>query len=288
MAEEKKEYKIRFHHAEDDDYLEVWEVQTKTGKPSIWLGRDTGFIKQNWCYLCDAPDGYNERDRDLEPSITLIICDKDWNEQFRGGNDAELYPDNFPTLEEKSQAEGLTLRSKYPGIIKEGLTEWLEPKMPADISDLDRLNWRHHRSEVVNIEMLHTFTWIGEKCAMFKVTRKHTMCEAAWYEYLTGRENMKKGDAYISFIGYEYGDYITQKELQLIEDEDGSELCYCNGCGCYLIDNNPQVDAKKYDTDIASGELEQLEEPAGEDSPDDTEYYWGCPNCNTDEYLMDV
>lgn len=209
MAEEKKEYRIRYHHAESDDYLEVWEVQTKEGKPSIYLGRDTGFSRQNWCYLCDAPYGYNERDADIAPSITLIICDKEWNEQFRGGNDAELYPDNFPTLEEQSQSEGAKVRNEYPGMTREGLTEWLELKMPEYIGDHDRLNWRHHRSEVVNIEMLHKFTWIGEKCAVFKVTRKHTMCEAVWYEYLTGRENKKSDEAYISFIGYEYGDHIT-------------------------------------------------------------------------------
>lgn len=75
---------------------------------------------------------------------------------------------------------------------------------------------------------------------------------------------------------------------QLVEDEDGSELCYCNNCGCYLIDNNPRFGAKKYDADIASGELEQFTEPAEKESPDDEEYFWGCPNCRTDNYLIDV
>lgn len=82
--------------------------------------------------------------------------------------------------------------------------------------------------------------------------------------------------------------YILETEPRLIENENGAELCYCTACGCYLIDNNPQADAKKYDTDIAEGELEQFEEPADEDSPDDTEYFWGCPHCETDDNLMDV
>lgn len=83
-------------------------------------------------------------------------------------------------------------------------------------------------------------------------------------------------------------DSKQETEPQLIENENGAELCYCTACGCYLIDNNPQADAKKYDTDIAEGELEQFEEPADEDSLDDTEYFWGCPHCETDDNLMDV
>lgn len=84
---------------------------------------------------------------------------------------------------------------------------------------------------------------------------------------------------------------LNEKEtetLQLIEDEDGSELCYCIYCGCYYIDNNPQFDAKKYNTDIARGELKLFSEPTDEDSPDDEDYFWGCPECETDEYLIDV
>jgi putative DNA-directed RNA polymerase, subunit M len=75
---------------------------------------------------------------------------------------------------------------------------------------------------------------------------------------------------------------------KLVEGENGSELCYCNNCGCYLIDNNPQFGAQKYDTEIASGELEQFSEPADGESPDNEEYFWGCPNCETDGYLIDV
>lgn len=74
----------------------------------------------------------------------------------------------------------------------------------------------------------------------------------------------------------------------LKEDKDGSELCYCCNCGCYLIDNNPQFGATKYDIDIASGELEQFSEPADEDSPDEEDYFWGCPNCETDGFLIDI
>jgi len=84
---------------------------------------------------------------------------------------------------------------------------------------------------------------------------------------------------------------LNEKEtetLQLIEDEDGSELCYCIYCSCYYIDNNPQFDAKKYNTDIARGELKLFSEPTDEDSPDDEDYFWGCPECETDEYLIDV
>lgn len=78
------------------------------------------------------------------------------------------------------------------------------------------------------------------------------------------------------------------KVLQLVEDENGAELCYCNNCGCYLIDNNPQSGAKKYDTTIVAGELEQFVEPTDEGAADDEEYFWGCPNCETDKFLIDA
>lgn len=78
------------------------------------------------------------------------------------------------------------------------------------------------------------------------------------------------------------------KVLQPIEDKNGTELCYCNNCGCYLIDNNPQSGAKKYDRSITTGELKLFIELAGEKSSDDEECLWGCPNCKTDEFLIDV
>lgn len=110
-------------------------------------------------------------------------------------------------------------------------------------------------------------------------------------DYVEDISSIYVSDKYlITFDSYEdiLDIYILETEPQLIENENGAELCYCTACGCYLIDNNPQADAKKYDTDIAEGELKQFEEPADDASPDDVEYFWGCPHCETDDNLMDV
>lgn len=60
-------------------------------------------------------------------------------------------------------------------------------------------------------------------------------------------------------------------------------LCKCNLCGQTLIDENPQVDAKKYDIDISQyGSLIYY--------PDhhDEEVAWICPKCMTDSFLTDL
>ena len=64
----------------------MWEVQTEEGKPGRYLGRDDGYGPKEWYTLCDAPYGYCERDCHVRADLTLVICDKDWNEVLRDGN----------------------------------------------------------------------------------------------------------------------------------------------------------------------------------------------------------
>jgi hypothetical protein len=57
-------------------------------------------------------------------------------------------------------------------------------------------------------------------------------------------------------------------------------LCRCNKCYSILIDENPQIDAPLF-------------ELRGDEIPMDSVlighgYFWGCPNCKTDEYLTDL
>lgn len=46
-----------------------------------------------------------------------------------------------------------------------------------------------------------------------------------------------------------------------------------------LEDHNPQVNAYEFSDDVVVLELVKLEE--------DGEYFWACPNCETDGYLSD-
>lgn len=77
------------------------------------------------------------------------------------------------------------------------------------------------------------------------------------------------------------------KSIKLIEDDNGDALCWCNMCGNYLIDHNPQIDAKRYESSIANGELKQLVDMTHNDMTHNIEYLWACPHCLTDGYLTD-
>ncbi len=60
-----------------------------------------------------------------------------------------------------------------------------------------------------------------------------------------------------------------------------TELCQCNNCNRYLIDENPQINAKKHDISqlrVHSMEWIENEKEGG---------FWACPHCKTDAYLKD-
>lgn len=68
----------------------------------------------------------------------------------------------------------------------------------------------------------------------------------------------------------------------LVEDEHGVELCKCINCDLILIDENPQVGAKKYDLDRVpeAREMHFVQ--------NDEEMFWGCPECEQDGCLIDI
>lgn len=59
-------------------------------------------------------------------------------------------------------------------------------------------------------------------------------------------------------------------------------LCKCLNCESILIDENPQVNANKYNlVDYPeSKDMYHGEDPDG--------YFTGCPECKTDSYLIDL
>lgn len=58
-------------------------------------------------------------------------------------------------------------------------------------------------------------------------------------------------------------------------------LCSCNMCGSILIDENPQVGAKKHNVDLSK--VKEMVK-----SCDGGECFWACPICKTDDYLTDT
>lgn len=56
-------------------------------------------------------------------------------------------------------------------------------------------------------------------------------------------------------------------------------LCRCNNCYAILLDENPQTYANKFSVPDCALEMELCH---------DGIVFWGCPNCHTDDYLIDI
>ena len=65
---------------------------------------------------------------------------------------------------------------------------------------------------------------------------------------------------------------------------DKEFLCKCNNCGNIMYDENPQVDAVKKDIIEYAGDIISPMEMLNNDG----ETFWGCGDCQTDAYLIDL
>lgn len=184
-----KEIRVRLHHIDRGNCTEVWEVQTEKGKPKRYLGRDDGYGPKEWYTLCDAPYGYCERDCHVREDLTLIVCDKDWNEVLRDGTDRERFPESFPSLDEACNEAWSKVVKVLPHVTHKGFGQWITKQSFLPLSQTEELNWRDSYYEEEASEILSRFTWIGEEYAIFKVTQRHTKCDAQWYEYYAGKTN---------------------------------------------------------------------------------------------------
>lgn len=86
------EIKIRHKFTDTGFCQEVWETEQINNR-HLYFGRDT--VDKSWRILNDAPDGYCEPNTLVGKHVTLIICDDDWNELGRDGNDREKFPDGY-------------------------------------------------------------------------------------------------------------------------------------------------------------------------------------------------
>ena len=59
-------------------------------------------------------------------------------------------------------------------------------------------------------------------------------------------------------------------------------ICKCNKCDTLLYDENAQIGGKLYDESKFN-----LEQMIKIDDRNDNSYYWACPHCETDSYLVD-
>lgn len=65
--------------------------------------------------------------------------------------------------------------------------------------------------------------------------------------------------------------------------ENPEHICKCTNCDTYLYDENPQTDAVKYFPSSFGTEILPMEL-----LNKDGVSFWGCGNCQTDAYLIDL
>lgn len=70
-------------------------------------------------------------------------------------------------------------------------------------------------------------------------------------------------------------------------------ICKCNNCGSFMYDENPQtdtpkIDISKVDVEIHPMELLNCNDEDGKIFRLGYTSFWGCGNCQTDDYLIDV
>lgn len=214
------EMKVRLHHTDTGNCLEVWLSKTKN-KKLVWLGRYT-YWPHIWYYLSDAPYGYCEPCYPVNPSIEFICCDKNWNEVLRDSNNPVRHPNWFPSLEELCKTEWTKIKGEYRNTTKDGFCDWLDAKMPKGTSYDDKINWRSHRYALIDpdniikglnwikkvlhptikTEVLHTFKFLGETYRIVRIAKQHLLCDAIWHEYVVLDPDPDAN--YAAWYAYEY------------------------------------------------------------------------------------
>ena len=204
VKQENKGIRVRLNHIRHGECMEVWQLQTPEGKPKRYVCRDT-YGENCWYWLCDAPSGCCERDYAINNDIAITVCDQSWREITRDSNNRRRYAKSFATLEDTCTEEWRKIAGNYPGVTRNGFKEWILKQSFRPLNGTEEANWQYCRHETVASETLAHFKWIGEKYAICRVTRKHTECDARWYEYYA-RKVQGIYDGHTHFFGYEFHD----------------------------------------------------------------------------------
>lgn len=221
-----KQLKVRHYRTDSGNAKEIWQSESiPTVKPNInrrlYFGRDT--TCGGWCYLSDAPGGFCEPSHQAGPHLTLIVCDKNWNELFQSGNNRLLYPENFPSLEKVAKAEWESVKVNYPNLKSDGVQAWLDTFRPEKQKDSDSINWDHNMFKFIDpdniledshmvtheddgnfkTEIIHTFLWLNESYNIIRYAHKHNMCCARWYEYMVVSMSNGKVENNLHWLAYQ-------------------------------------------------------------------------------------
>lgn len=76
---------------------------------------------------------------------------------------------------------------------------------------------------------------------------------------------------------------VEQMKEWVMTKRGNAYLCKCNNCGTIFFDKKPNFDvSSKKKTPPNVKHLELLYDQQN------NEYFWGCPHCKTDAYLIDI
>lgn len=202
-----KELKVRLHHIENGQCMEVWQVKAEQGKKSRYVCRELSGLNE-WSWLCGAPYDACERDCECSAEIIFIICDKDWNPVMKDGNDRTMFPESFPTYEENCINAWNSIKDNYPHVTS-NFKDWICTKSPKPFSsEVEKHNWIYSpvSHDIIKEETLLEFDSCGQKKVIVRVTKQHKLCDAHWFEYLVGNPQRDKYEGFGYFLGYEYHD----------------------------------------------------------------------------------
>lgn len=201
MDKQNNEIKVKHHSTNTGFCQEYWQGQSSTGK-TIWLVRDT--MDGHWRFLSSSPDEDGEPDTRIPDNIEIVICNSDWVEYYRTGNDKTRFPDGFPTFQKVCQKHWNTIKDKHlPTVGTPELYHFLEEVKPDNLSYLDSINWGYNYYHNIDPEFfledgirvsredkadfkttfLLKFDYMGKQYHIARIAQHHSMCNARWYEY---------------------------------------------------------------------------------------------------------
>ena len=194
-----QEIKIRFLRHED--YCqELWEILVEEGKPRRYLLRDDKGCG-TWRYASgeDYEPGFPTQD-----DVILILCDRNWNEQARTGNDRTRFPEFYPTLIDTCW-EAWNSYSPKPSCCLDStdFQNWLSTKIPTGHNSAEQLNWLFNGKKTIRREVLIPFEYCGDKLAIVRLTERHMSSRAQWRKYVVDTLNEDDSDNFYYFFGYE-------------------------------------------------------------------------------------
>lgn len=214
---EENEIKV-YHHSTNDGFCcEIWVGKTNSDK-KLWLGRDTEH--GGWSYLTAE---YHEPLEAVPENIVIVICNSEWKEYYRTGNDRERFPDGFPTFEQVCEEHWNSIKHEHlPTVGTPELVRFLEEIKPDNLNNLDNLNWsynRYHNIDPDNLMndgirvsradkgdfktiILKDFDYMDKQYHIVRFAQHHSMCNARWYMYAVAAFVDGKINRYMCWFGY--------------------------------------------------------------------------------------